>query len=90
MNPAVRSATAADADAVARMIAELGYAVTAEEVTARLAAIEEGGQAVLVAEIDGEVVGCLSTSMMSVLHRPAPLGRISMISLRRIDTSTVP
>ena len=79
MNPAVRSATAADADAVARMIAELGYAVTAEEVTARLAAIEEGGQAVLVAEIDGEVVGCLSTSMMSVLHRPAPLGRISMM-----------
>lgn len=32
-----------------------------------------------VAELDGEVVGCLSTSVMRVLHRPAPVGRISMM-----------
>jgi GNAT superfamily N-acetyltransferase len=34
---------------------------------------------VLVAELDGRVVGCLSTSTMTVLHRPAPVGRISMM-----------
>ena len=37
------------------------------------------GRAVLVAEHDGTVVGCLSTSVMRVLHRPAPVGRISMM-----------
>ena len=34
---------------------------------------------VLVAELDGAVVGCLTTSVMRVLHRPAPVGRISMM-----------
>ena len=33
----------------------------------------------LVAEIAGTVAGCLSTSVMRVLHRPAPVGRISMM-----------
>jgi predicted N-acetyltransferase YhbS len=37
------------------------------------------GRVVLVAERDGAVVGCLSTSVMRVLHRPAPVGRISMM-----------
>lgn len=37
------------------------------------------GRAVLVAEIDGAVVGCLTTSVMRVLHRPALVGRISMM-----------
>ena len=45
----------------------------------RLAAMEAEGRAVLVAVIDGVVVGCLSTSVMRVLHRPAPVGRISMM-----------
>lgn len=79
MSPLVRAAAPADAEAIAAMIAELGYAVTAEQVAARLGAIEEAGQSVLVAEIDGRVVGCLSTSTMIVLHRPAPVGRISMM-----------
>ena len=33
----------------------------------------------LVAELDGRVVGCLATSIMHVLHRPRPVGRISMM-----------
>lgn len=45
----------------------------------RLAAMEAEGRIVLVAELDGAVVGCLSTSVMRVLHRPAPVGRISMM-----------
>ena len=79
MIPVVRRATTGDADAIARMIGELGYAVTADEVSARLGAVGDAGQEVLVAEVDGEVVGCLSTSTMIVLHRPAPVGRISMM-----------
>lgn len=79
MTPLVRAATPADADAIAIMIAELGYSVTTDEVVTRLGSIDDAGQAVLVAEMDGEVVGCLSTSTMVVLHRPAPVGRISMM-----------
>ena len=37
------------------------------------------GREVLVAELDGAVAGCLSTSVMRVLHGPAPVGRISMM-----------
>jgi GNAT superfamily N-acetyltransferase len=41
--------------------------------------MEGEGRVVLVAELDGAVIGCLSTSIMRVLHRPAPVGRISMM-----------
>ena len=45
----------------------------------RLAVMAAEGRVVLAAELDGAVVGCLSTSVMRVLHRPAPVGRISMM-----------
>lgn len=75
----IRSARTSDALEIAALVDQLGYAASAEEVAARLGLIEASGQAVLVAEIDGRVVGCLSTSTMTVLHRPAPVGRISMM-----------
>ena len=64
---------------LARLIGELGYAIEAAEAVERLAAMAAEGRAVLVAELDGAVVGCLSTSARRVLHRPAPVGRISMM-----------
>jgi len=48
-------------------------------VAERLAAMEREDRLVLVAQLGGAVVGCLSTSVMRVLHRPAPVGRISML-----------
>jgi GNAT superfamily N-acetyltransferase len=75
----IRIATAGDAEAMARLIDELGYPVAAEEVESRLAKIEAAGHCALLAEMDGRVVGCLTTSMTSVLHRPAPVGRISLM-----------
>ena len=65
--------------ALAALIGQLGYDAGAGEVAERLAAMAAEGRAVLVAELDGAVVGCLSTSVMRVLHRPAPVGRISMM-----------
>ena len=41
--------------------------------------MEADGRVTLVAELGGDVVGCLTTSVMRVLHRPAPVGRISMM-----------
>jgi GNAT superfamily N-acetyltransferase len=48
-------------------------------VAERMNAMAAEGRVVLVAELGGEVVGCLSTSVVRVLHRPAPVGRISMM-----------
>ena len=75
----LRNATASDSHAIQELIDQLDYAVTVGEVEARLRLIEDAGQSVLIAEIDGQVVGCLSTSAMNVLHRPAAVGRISMM-----------
>lgn len=77
--PLIRAAEQRDGEALARLIGQLEYAVTAEEVAERLAIMQAEGRLVLVAELDGQVIGCLSTSIMRVLHRPAPVGRISMM-----------
>jgi N-acetylglutamate synthase-like GNAT family acetyltransferase len=75
----IREARAGDTAALARLIGQLGYEVTRADVAERLATMQAEGRRVLVAELDGAVVGCLSTSAMRVLHRPAPVGRISMM-----------
>lgn len=78
-HPLLRRAELSDNAALARLIGQLGYEVTADEVAQRLAMMQAEGRVVLVAELDGRVVGCLSTAIMHVLHRPAPVGRISMM-----------
>ena len=75
----IRIAEAGDCRVLARLIAQLGYQASASEVAERLAVMQANGIVVLVAVLGGEVVGCLSTSVMRVLHRPAPVGRISMM-----------
>ena len=77
--PQIRRAEQRDAARLARLIVQLGYTAAEPDVAERLAAMDTEGRVVLVAELDGEVIGCLSTSVMRVLHRPAPVGRISMM-----------
>ena len=77
--PVIRTAATDDAQVLEQLIRQLGYEVTAAEITGRLTEMEWEGRLVLVAELAGQVVGCLSTSVMRVLHRPAPVGRISMM-----------
>jgi ribosomal protein S18 acetylase RimI-like enzyme len=68
-----RDAKPRDAEALAALIAALGYEVTAADVRKRLRSVEA-----LVAD-KGGIVGILSISVMNVLHRPKPVGRISMM-----------
>lgn len=78
---AVREADAGDSEALAGLIVELGYEVTASQVQDRLAAMG-ADQGALVAEDGGAVIGCLTISMTRVLHRPKPVGRISMMVVK--------
>jgi GNAT superfamily N-acetyltransferase len=75
----VRPAGARDCARLADLIGQLGYEATKADVAERIAVMEAEDRLVLAAELDGVVVGCLSTSIMRVLHRPAPVGRISMM-----------
>ena len=75
----IRAADSRDGEALARLVGQLGYEITPAEAGERLALMHTEGRHVLVAEVGGTVVGCLSTSAMRVLHRPAPVGRISMM-----------
>jgi len=69
----IRDSKPKDAEAIAALIVALGYDVTAAEVRRRL-----GHVRALVAE-RGAVVGVLTTAVTAVLHRPRPVGRISMM-----------
>jgi ribosomal protein S18 acetylase RimI-like enzyme len=74
----LREAKPKDAKAIAALIAALGYEAATVDVRKRLGALASAGQQALVAD-KGGIVGVLTTSMMIVLHRPKPVGRISML-----------
>ena len=76
---AIREARPKDSAALAGLIAALGYEVTEADVRRRLARMRKAGRPTLVATLGEAVVGCLTLSMMEVLHRPRPVGRISML-----------
>lgn len=77
--PRIREAKPGDAEAVAALLAELGYDVGAGDVRKRLAAIRKAGEPALVAERDRRPIACLSWHVTPVLHRPRPVGRITML-----------
>ena len=76
--PEIREARPRDAAAIAALLTELGYEVSAVDVRRRLAAMGKAGEPALVADRDGPI-GCLSWHVTPVLHRPRPVGRITMI-----------
>jgi ribosomal protein S18 acetylase RimI-like enzyme len=74
----LRDARPRDAEAIAALIVALGYEAGAADIKRRLAMLAKAGQQIVVAE-KARIVGVLTTSMMIVLHRPKPVGRISML-----------
>lgn len=77
-NATVRRAGHDDAGRISELISQLGFVLAPELVSANLAGLLERGLHPLVAETS-EVIGCVSMNMMHVLHRPTPVGRISML-----------
>jgi ribosomal protein S18 acetylase RimI-like enzyme len=77
--PAVREARPADAAAIAGLLDQLGYDVVAADVRKRLAALRRNDEPVLVAARGKALIGCLSWHVTPVIHRPRPVGRITML-----------
>ena len=79
MNFAVRAGTLQDAAAIARLVRELGYETSEEQIAERLPQLIGQDLPPLVAAEENQLIGCLTMSVTSVLHRPRPVGRISML-----------
>lgn len=76
----IRAAYATDAEALAILLAELGYATDAAAIPGRLERMRnETGQHILVAELDGQVVGTASVVIRHLITREAPFGRLASV-----------
>ena len=80
----IRDAASDDIEAMAGLIQALGYDVTADDLRERLPVLEAAGEHALVADLHG-IVGVLTTSRTIVLHRPRPVGRISMMVVAEVQ-----
>jgi N-acetylglutamate synthase-like GNAT family acetyltransferase len=78
MKAHVRKAKPIDAAALADLLTQLGYASQPEQVVARLTALESPEHALLVAEVEGTVVGMVHVSRWAtmVLDNAAEIGAL--------------
>ena len=74
----IREAAPRDSDALAELISSLGYDGAPAEVRRRLAAMRKAGEPPLVADREG-LVGLLTWHVTPVIHRPGPVGRITLL-----------
>ena len=75
----VRDARPDDAPALGALLAELGYPAPLAVLAERLGVLRQGGEVVLVATRGGDRVGVLTIHVTPVLHRPTPVGRLTML-----------
>lgn len=77
---AIRSAVPADAPVVAGLLRQLGYDRGAADVAESLGALgQAGSDRVLVAVAGGTVLGVIALHWMRMLHRRAPVARITTL-----------
>jgi GNAT superfamily N-acetyltransferase len=77
--PEVRDAKPTDAPRLVELIRELGHEIDEKQVRRNLAALKKSGEVPLVATLDNHVVGMCGVGRRVVIHRPAPLGRITAL-----------
>lgn len=78
----VRRATAADAEALASLIAILGHRANGADMPARIAEVEASPGLVLVAEEQGGILGMVSVQRRVLIHRSAPVAFLSTLSVQ--------
>ena len=77
--PKVREAKPSDAERVAELIKTLGHDVSEKDVRKNLGKLKKLGELPLVAVEDKTVVGLCGVHRMTAIHRPAPVGRITIL-----------
>ena len=75
--PQVRDAKPSDARRLAELITYLGHDIDEKAVRRNLTKLKKEGETPLVATLGKEIVGLCGISARVVIHRDAPLGRIS-------------
>ena len=75
--PQIRDAKPSDAARLAELITFLGHEIDEKSVRKNLARLKKDGETPLVATLGKQVVGLCGISARVVIHRDAPLGRIS-------------
>lgn len=81
--PHIRPATLEDAPALAELLAELGHAASDDEAASRLERLHAGDESrIYVAEDAGRILGVIGLHVMPLLHRAAPMGRITVLVVR--------
>ena len=68
-----------DALAIAGLLGELGFPAPADVVAQRLSVLAKAGETTLVGARSGEVLGFVTVHVTPVLHRPAPVGRMTAL-----------
>jgi GNAT superfamily N-acetyltransferase len=77
--PKVREAKPADAAGIAELIALLEHPIDEKTVRKNLGKLKKAGELPLVATLDKQVVGLCGVHAMVTVHRPAPVGRITVL-----------
>jgi ribosomal protein S18 acetylase RimI-like enzyme len=75
----LREAKNSDAPRLVELIQELDHEINEKSLRKNLKTLKKDGQAPLVATLDKQVVGMCGVSARTVIHRPAPLGRITVL-----------
>jgi GNAT superfamily N-acetyltransferase len=75
----VRDAKPADAKRLMELIHELGHEIDEKQVRKNLTTLGKSDEIPLVATLDKKIVGLCGVGRRVVIHRPAPLGRITAL-----------
>jgi GNAT superfamily N-acetyltransferase len=79
MEPTIRDARPDDAGALARLLTQLGYPSDADAVDERLERLQVVGDRVLVAEVEGDVVGLAHLQVTPAIERDRPTAKLGVL-----------
>lgn len=79
MSITVREADASDAARLVELIIALGHPIEEADVSRNLETLAQNGVLPLVATDGDQVIGMCGISAMVTVHRPAPVGRVSVM-----------
>jgi GNAT superfamily N-acetyltransferase len=77
--PKIRDARASDSPRLVELITFLGHEIDEKAVKKNLGRLKKAGELPLVATLDKRVVGLIGVHRMVTVHRPAPVGRLSVL-----------